>query len=456
LANSWTWVNFSWKNDSLLSGAVAWKIYINDTTGKENVTEEKTFYVQFRRLPVACQDSDGDCDFARLNESDGVFEAVDLLTYPFGWINVSDWDLDVPENTLIQSAYLHVLWYSDVDFGASNINIDYWNGSYWVNCAGPFGENESLSDSVCDITILSRNRLNNIKVRVRGQDVDGFPMAFLYVDQIFIVANYSIGVPYLEVELVLPEPLATTYVVQNTTFLINAIVYCRVGNCNNVYGTVMYNLTSPYPDTAVNTSFGDKPFFINETPALAMKSCPNNPLNADDFCNLTWVVNATGDTGTTWKIGVLFNSSLSEVQENHTDNATVFISLCTEEINLAWTSIDFGFLSPNTNYNPAPYNNQNFYNVTNKGTCTLNLWIKGTDLENSTLGTTITVGNVSWSNTTNETSSSFNMTYSYVLLSSGLTQNKNLTTYYWLSVPPIYAGYYIGSVFICGNYTSIC
>ena len=403
-------------------------------------------------LPVACQDSDGDCDFARLNESDGVFEAVDLLTYPFGWINVSSLTDSIPGENTIDKAIIHVLWYSDVDFGASNINIDYWNGSYWVNCAGPFGENESLSDSVCNITILSRNQLNNIKVKVRGQDVDGFPMAFLYVDQIFIVANYSIGVPYLEVKLVLPEPLATTYVVQNTTFLINATVYCRVGNCNNVYGTVMYNLTSPYPDTAVNTSYGDKPFFVNETPALAMKACPNNPLNEGDFCNLTWVINASGNINTGWKLGVYFNSSYPEVQPNATLNATVVIVPCVVDFTLTWNSIDFGELIPNTYNNSAPGNSNNAYNITvNPGSCNLDLYIRGTDLANSTLNSIIKVGNISWSNiSSNLNDGFFQLSESDSLLKLNVPENTNVTTWYWLNVPPVYAGKYSGTIYITG------
>ncbi|MEM7821654.1 MAG: hypothetical protein QXX38_02485, partial [Candidatus Aenigmatarchaeota archaeon] len=445
------WTNFSWKNDSFLSGSVAWKIYVNDTTGKENVTGEKTFYVQFRRLPLTCQDSDGDCDVARINESDGVYEMVDLLTYPFGWINVSYWDLNVPENTIIQSAYVHVFWFSDVGFGASNINIDYWNGSHWVNCAGPFEENESLSDTVCNISSLTKQQILNVKVRVRGEDLDGFPMAFVYVDQIYIIANYSIGIPYLEVELIRPETEALTNLIQNSTFLVNATVFCRITGCGNVYGTLMYNLTSYYPDTPINTSYGDRPFFVNETPALAMKPCPNNPLNAEDFCNLTWVVNVSGEINTYWKIGVFFNSSYSEVQPNFTKNATLSIIPCTVDFSLAWSSIDFDELIPNTYNNSAPGNLNNEYNITvNSGSCNLDLYIRGTDLINSTLGS-IKVGNISWSNiSSNIDDGYFQLSEVDSLIKLNVPENTNITTWYWLNVPPIYAGFYTGKIFISG------
>jgi hypothetical protein len=307
----------------------------------------------------------------------------------------------------------------------------------------------------CNITNPAGYVSSENKVRVRLNSTAENDQATLKEEYVQFYVSYTVG--YLEVELVQPDTTLISNVVQNSTFLVNATVFCRAGPCGYVNGTLMYNLTSPYPDTLINTSFGDKPFFVNETPALAMKACPNNPLNEGDFCNLTWIINATGEINTGWKIGVYFNSSYPEVQPNTTLNATVSITSCTEEISLAWSSIDFSLLTPSTNYNPAPYNDQNFYNITNKGSCPLQLWIKGTDLQNSTLGSTIAVGNLSWSNySSSYTDFHRNITYDYVLLNSGLSPNQNLTTYYWLSVPAVYAGYYLGSVYICGNYSSIC
>jgi hypothetical protein len=186
-----------------------------------------------------------------------------------------------------------------------------------------------------------------------------------------------------------------------------------------------------------------------------MKPCPTNPLDADEFCNLTWTINAT-DIDSSWKIGVLFNSSYPDVQQNHTNNATVYLASCAEQMDLSWTSIDFGSLTPGESYNNAAKNDQNFYNITNKGTCPLKLWIKGTDLQNSTYGSTIGIGNLSWSNTTNDYAVSYKTTNSYALLNSSLLPNETLTTYYWLFIPPVYSGYYTGSVYVCGNTSSTC
>jgi parallel beta-helix repeat protein len=73
--------------------------------------------------------------------------------------------------------------------------------------------------------------------------------------------------PYLEVNLTQPDP--TVYdeanpleVDQNTTFDVNTTVYCRIGDCGTVYGTVRYNKSSSLPDTPINTTEEATPFYI--------------------------------------------------------------------------------------------------------------------------------------------------------------------------------------------------
>jgi len=333
-----------------------------------------------------------------------------------------------------------------------NFNSGTWN---YTPCQGGEATSNAWNNWWCNVTdnpFFYNSSDGKIMFRLNGTAHPG--IALVREEYVQYYVSYQVG--YLEVELIYPNPSYKTYVTQNTTFTVNATVTCRGGPCGYVNGTVRHNLTSTYPDTPINSTEGDKPFYINETPALAMKSCPTNPLDTNELCNLTWVVNAT-DIDSSWKIGVLFNSSYLETQQNHTNNATVYITTCREEISLAWSSIDFGLLKPNTDYNPAPYNDQNFYNITNKGNCDINLWVKGTNLQNTTLASTIGVGNFSWSNYS-KTYTDFNMkmTDSYVLLKPNLPSNQNLTTYYWLSVPPVYSGYYMGSVYLCGNYSSIC
>jgi len=196
-----------------------------------------------------------------------------------------------------------------------------------------------------------------------------------------------------------------------------------------------------------------------ETTRAITISCGS--MNENDFCQLNWTINATGDYVNEWKIGVLFNSSSGSVTDNHTDNATIKIIECNEAFTIRWNKIDFSNLNPNTDDNKATGNDNYTYNISNTGTCTLEVWIKGTDLTNtttrtpSTLNHTINVGNITWSNTTNISTSGYTMTKNYVILNSSFDQTlfKNITTYYWISVPPIPAGKYNGTITYCANTT---
>jgi hypothetical protein len=257
---------------------------------------------------------------------------------------------------------------------------------------------------------------------------------------------YSVG--YLEVKLISPDATTINYIIQNQTFWVNASVTCRNGDCGIVNGTVLYNLTSSYPDTPINTTYGDKPFFINETPASATKTC--GELLENQNCNLSWLVNATGDVYTAWKIAVNFSSNFSYINQNATENATVKILPCPIDFTLTWSSIDFGILNPSTQGNPAPGNSQLLYNITvNPGSCHLDFYIKGNDLYNPQTSTYLKISNMTFSNTTNSYSSSFRLLNAYQLLFFNATPG-NYTTYYWIDVPPIYAGTYTSTIYILG------
>lgn len=300
----------------------------------------------------------------------------------------------------------------------------------------------------CNITTNPTNYVSGNIVAIRLNSSIDTDKGTLKEEYVQFYVGYSVG--YLEVELVQPNPLTITYIIQNNTFIVNSTVYCRNAPCGDVYGTLMYNLSSPYPDTPINTSYGDKPFFVNETPAQATKACPNNPLNANDFCNLTWIINASGEINTNWKIGVLFNSSFADVEKNHTSNATISIVGCTISFTLQFSTIDFGNLLPRTYNNSAIGNSNNLYNITvNEGSCNLNLYINGTDLVNQTFNSFIKVGNISWSNiSSNMDDGYFPLSYSESLIRANVPANTNVTTWYWINVPSVYAGIYKGNITI--------
>jgi len=311
-------------------------------------------------------------------------------------------------------------------------------GNYWTNSTGN-GYSDTCTDANQDGFCDSYYELS-----ATGPNRDYLPLS-----------DEGLAA-WLEVNLVSP-PL-TYNAIQNQTFTVNATVTCRGGNCGSVNGTVEFNFTSKYPNTPINTTQGDKPFYIQEPPypSKAMKVCSVDPLNGDgQMCYVNWTVNATGDINSVWLIGVYLNSSAG--LKNYTSNATVTITTCSEYISLGWNVTNFTALNPNTNWNEAPGNAGRLYNITNTGTCTLTLWIKGVNLVNATNPQNmILVGNLSWNNVTNDYTTSYNLTTNYAYLNGSFAPNKNLTTYYWLSVPPVYAGEYNGNITFCGNYSSFC
>ena len=262
---------------------------------------------------------------------------------------------------------------------------------------------------------------------------------------------------YLEVLLVSPPGNIIVEAYKN--FTVNATVYCRDGVCGDVYGNVRYNLTSANPDTLVNTTYGDQPFFINESPAYAIKTCYNNMMQ-DDFCNVTWNINAT-TAYTEWKMGVLFNSSYIDINENNTDNITITIIPCIEEMAVHFSNIGFGDLIPSTDGNDATENSNDFYNVTNSGSCLSDIWIKATDLVNET--DEIRYANISFNNNTDDYASSHRIANNFSSenssLMSGVSGYTNVTGYFYLDVPATYAKLYSGNVTVCLNssaYPSVC
>jgi len=270
------------------------------------------------------------------------------------------------------------------------------------------------------------------------------------------IMTFEIRPTYLLVNLTFPEPEiyndnSPLLVNQNTTFMVNSTVLCFSDGdgavCQNVSGTIRYNATSLNPDTPISETYGATPFFINETPANSTKLC--GTLNQNQICNLSWVINATGNVNSAWKIGVLFNSSYTNIPQNHTKNATLLISTCIIDISLKFNSIDFGNVLPNTVGNPAIGNNNNIYNITvNPGSCNVDLYINSTDLVNNTFNSKILAGNLSFNNVTNDYSTSFRFNYLWKLVRSNVPASTNVTLWFWLDVPPIYAGYYLGTLFV--------
>jgi len=373
--------------------------------------------------------------------------------------------VQIEPNSLVitLSAYDRNMSFDEKTFVFEGIEVD-TNEVRFKNDSesSPIKFNSTFSFNNLNITLIDWNLTQrNVTTKVSGAtlpnflyfNISGNDSSPCYFNQTNVVDGYlnDYCVSHLETLLFIPDTSRITNIIQNKTFTVNATVYCRDSDCENVYGTVMYNLSSLNPNTPINVTQGDKPFYIQESTPLAMKACPTNPLVKDEFCNITWTVNATGNVNTAWKIGVLFNSSYASIQPNNTLNAIVSILSCTEDFNLTWSSIKFGLLNPSSGPNNASGNSNNEYNISvNSGSCDLDFYINGTDLTNTTLNSIIGVENVTWSNTSNNYSESFNLSSTVSALKSSVSQSTNFTTWYWINVPPVYAGYYNGMIYIFG------
>ncbi|MFH0929014.1 MAG: hypothetical protein V1818_01505 [Candidatus Aenigmatarchaeota archaeon] len=330
-----------------------------------------------------------------------------------------------------------------------SLNIYDWFNSIWVSAGCDSGS--VLADTPmkwwCNITTDAMNyNSSDRRIRFKINSTGDSDVGLLKEDYVQYYVGY---LSYLEVNMTNPDPVATMNVIQNRTFFANTSVICRDGPCGEVFATILYNLSSVYPDTPVNTTEGDKPLYIQESPANALKSC--GTLDKDEPCLINWSMNATGVIGSEWKIGAVFNSSYTQIEGNSTDNVTISINDCTVDISIQWESVVFGLLDPSTSENSASGNDGNEYNITvNPGSCNLDIYINGTDITNATLGYTIDASNVSWSNTTNLFSESHNMSTSVSLLKSDVPEGTNVTTWYWMNVPPVYTGYYKGTISIWG------
>jgi hypothetical protein len=374
---------------------------------------------------------------------------------------------NIPE-AIEGSDYRVEVWHNSSQIAAGNINFinltinfttnvsdDYslqiydWFNSQWVSADCDSGSVLADTPTIwwCNKTSnpLNYNSSDRV-VRFRINSTADVDPSLLVEDYV----QYYVGYPsYLEVNMTNPDTTATLNVIQNKTFNVNATVICRDGPCGEVNGTIMYNFSSSDPDTPVNTTAGDNPFYIQESPAYVMKSC--GTMYSNDFCQLNWTINATGGINTDWKINVLFNSSYTDMLENSTDSATITINNCTVDITAQWSAINFGSLIPGSLENGAEGNDNDEYNITvNSGSCHLDLYINGTNLTNTTYNSLIPVNNVTWSNTSNMYSESFELSSTATVLKLDVPEITNVTTWYWINVPAVYAGYYNGEIYLWG------
>ena len=290
-------------------------------------------------------------------------------------------------------------------------------------------------------------------------------------EPINLTDNASIEGTSLEVLLVTPPTIpgdgeanmSTGYIVgANRTFVINATVTCRQGYCGHVNGTVRYNKTSAEPDTNIVTTYTPgEAFFIQE--GINTKNCAGNPLEEDEWCNITWVINVSADINTLWKIDVLFDSSINRT--NATDSTMIQVGKILL-MDLSFDVIDFGIINPDGEefLYPAINSSNMTYNVTvDRNSNDIDeLWIMGTHLTNGTVdyNRLINVSNIRWArsylgdNPVGDPNL-FTLSLSFDKVNKNgipIYSGTNETMYFWIDAPGgILPLTYTGVLTIMGN-----
>lgn len=152
---------------------------------------------EFVRKPSACTDSDGDCDYTNINADDNTYEDVNLKTDPYGWLNVTDWDSDIPAGYAVVSATLYVNWTNSSTPKTGNVYVEYINGGGgWSTCGGPIdGCHQAECQTSCDLSSLPASTINPLIVRFRGEDLDLLLPALGQIDYIYMKITYTDAPP---------------------------------------------------------------------------------------------------------------------------------------------------------------------------------------------------------------------------------------------------------------------
>src|SRR3972149_3686664 len=151
------------------------------------------------RLPGICEDSDVNCDFTNLNANDAFVEPVNLKVNPFGFIRSYTFTNNITNASSINNITINVEWRNNpTGRGADLQNISIYNGTNWVQCAGPFGDTGSFTNATClfigsNLTgnFTTNDSVNTINVNFTGVDNNGGSPASAEIDYVEIIVNYT-------------------------------------------------------------------------------------------------------------------------------------------------------------------------------------------------------------------------------------------------------------------------
>src|SRR3989338_418411 len=179
-------------------------------------------------------------------------------------------------------------------FASSIINASLVTGTFREGVWNATFNGSTLANAIYNITVNATDFAGNQRI----------------ANTTSIVINNS---GRLFVALISPTQLSRN-IVQNRSLPANASVTCLGGYCQEVNITIYYNLTGFFPETRLNATVGDKPFynasgFINQTCGY---------LNVGAVCTANWSINATGLIGSSAYFTINFTSNNSEISQNGT------------------------------------------------------------------------------------------------------------------------------------------
>ena len=348
----------------------------------------------------------------------------------YGWVNAT-WISPSPGSEISQGSEVNLT--CRIIDANSSYGVEDYVVMFWIeNSTSTFYLGTSLTNSTGYATKLWDTSSYAEGIYYPKCNITDNTTLYYYAEKTEDNTTVNLTAPSGWLEVYLWTPPNETVVGQNRTFVLNASVTCRGGNCGTVTGTARYNASSQDPDTAISTTTGATPFYTSTNP----KSC--GTLSQDQSCNLSWSINATGGINSTWKLDVLFQGSTAS--QNNTNDTVVQIGIViimnvTTDVLDRWYDPSTGSpvyaLPPLTSYAESYYNPVNVSIDPNSNDAD-GIWIRGTNLTNNTY--IILVGNVSW-NRVNNTVTSYNLTGDYQNVVSPAPSGTNQTLYFWISVP---------------------
>lgn len=481
-ANTWTWSNFTWMNNSISEETiVGWRVWYNDTFGNYNVTDAEQFCI------VSCPGSLFNLSLS--GETSGPLDGFNITLFDDAE-NLLGTEVLGPDNRYFDATANtdknHSLSMRGPVFGSFfDAEMQELNVTAELDLTTQLVENytDTVPAGIGNVTSVFAFNDTDVQygtVNMTFPKLGTTPNAILHcTDWNFTHGNCSQGSwqvngtssydakendthiwfqtsvfdavgpaeqAHIHVELAdPPKPFSAP---QNDTFLMNATATCRLADCGWVNGTARYNASGAAPDTQLPELSG-KPF--HTTRKDSNLTCARF-LHQDETCNVTWQVNVTGDLGSVWNVDVNFTTN-SSVSWNDTGDAQVKAVSGVIDIVMRWSQTSFGDVVVGNSY-PAEGNADDMYNVTVTGeSSSADLWIRGTDMKNGSKDT-IGVTNISWNATENNDETTETLTETFSPLNRGVGSGTNVTTYYWIDVPFVYAGEYNGTLEVKANATS--